>query len=407
MRRLSTGFRGRRPQFRLGIALTTAVICLGMSGIGATPAAAANLKTETAFIGLQCNILGGLSGGFPMHLGVAVTATHPRSLNPGQNFRLGNVKPVLIEPALAQRAAAIFHGTQVEGVISDFEQKFTNARGNFNPGGAGTQVNTVQALQPPNRDAPPVGRATASQTSRRDPLVDPNTAHPSPLAAWSESGIPQGPPVMASDPRRHDEFSFGPIPIDSTPGSNVNAYGPAPGSGGGAALTSGKPDPTTVGPFTVTGSAGQNVIIDVGDPSRIVTVGDTGSMGELVSIAGVFFFAPTVPPGRSHWNGQQNGKPIPVTCGVDNSNSPNRVAKPDQRMVDRFVIPINCDDNEKEDGRNHNFECEPYGQNSAALKTLSISGSIPNAIGTAGAILVVLSSFLLVAVGRIRKQFRH
>jgi hypothetical protein len=391
--------RRSRPFFVLGVTLNAALMSLVVSGLGATPAAAANMKTETAFIPLQCNIGAGLSGGIPAHLGVTITATHLKSLNPGQKFRLRNLKPVLIDSPSAQRAAAVFHANAVEGVIRDFEQKLTNAKGNFNPGGTGTQINTVAAVQPPNVDAPPVGSATTSQSSPRDPLVDPNTAHPSPLDAWSEAGVPQGPPVPASDPRRHDEFSFGPIPIDTTASPGVNAYGPVPGTGGGATVTSGTPDPITVRPFKVTGLAGQNVVFDVGDASRMVTVADTNSSGPLVAASAVFFYAPVVPAGRSHWNGAQNGNPLPVTCGYDNSNSPNKVAKPDPTMVDRFVIPINCDQNGGDEEGNSNFDCQPYGQVSAVVKTMSIVGS-SSGIWTAGAILIVLSTLSLVALRR-------
>ena len=403
--------RHRRPRtLAIGIALNATVLSLGVSGLGAIPAAAANLKTETAFVPLQCNIgprdPSGLSGGIPAHLGVAITATHPKSLNPGQKFDLRSVKPVLIDPPSAQRATALFGAAQIEGVITDFEQKLTNAKGNFNPGGTGTQINIVAAMQPPNVDAPPKG-ATVSQSSRRDPLVDPNTAHPSPLEAWDEALRPQGPPVPAGDPRRHDEFSFGPIPIDSTPSSNVNAFGPVPGRGGGATVTSGRPDPITVRPFTVTGSAGENVVIDVGDPSRIEVVADPGSSGglstgELVVKSGVFFFNPNPLQARSHWNGQQKGNPLLVTCGVDNSKSPNRVPKPDPAMVDRFIIPIACDGTgDGEDNGGGSTGCEDYGPVSV-IKSLPTAGSPAGAVGTAGAILVVLTTLLLVAVRRRR-----
>jgi hypothetical protein len=378
------------------------MISLGMSILGATPVAAANNKTETAFIPLQCNVgprgAGGLSGGLPAHLGATITATHPKSLNPGQDFRLKNVKPVLIDSPSAQFGGYSFHATAIAGTLRDFEQKLTNAKGNFTPGGTGTQINTVAAMQPPNADAPPVGEATISQSSPRDPLIDPNTAHPSPLEAWSETGAPQGPPVADSDPRRHDEFSFGPIPIDSTGGATANAYGPVPGTGGGATPTDGTPDPFTVRPFTVTGSAGQNVVIDVGDASRIVTVGDTGSTGELVTVAGLFFFNPNPAAGRSHWNGAQNGNPIPVVCGVDNSNSQFRVAKPDPTMVDRFVIPITCDQGNGDDNGGASTGCDDYGAVSAirAITGGSQSGLVVSAV----AILVVLTALLLVAVRR-------
>jgi hypothetical protein len=404
MRRPFGGLRGRRPVFTVGIALNAALISLAMSSVGASPAAAANRVTQTVWIPLHCNLASTFSGGAPVHLAVALKVTHPATVRPGQKFRLRNVTAVqVLPPAAQQTAGVVFHADATEGVVNDFEAKLTNAKGNFSPGGTGTQVNQVASMQPPNRDAPPVGSATVSQTSPRDPLIDPNTAHPSPLAAWAD----QSPAPAASDARRHDEFSFGPIPSSGT--ATANSYGPAPGTGGGATVTSGTPDPFNNFPYTTTGPTGQNVVIDVGDASRVVTHSDEADPGPLVAIAGTFFHRTD----NGKWAGAGGGNAFPVYCGTDNST--RRVPKPDPTMVDKIVIPITCDDNgEHEDDDSQSmsmgsYTCDQQGQHggnnaqlSAVVKTLSSAGSDAGVAGTVGAILVVISTLLLVAVRRRR-----
>jgi hypothetical protein len=398
------GIRRRRPLYTMGILVNAAVISVAMSSVGASPVAAAGRVTETAWIPLHCNLASTFSGGAPVHLAVALKVTHPATVRPGQKFRLRKVTAVqVLPPAAQQTAGVVFHADATEGVVNDFETKLTNAKGNFTPGGTGTQVNNVASMQPPNKDAPPVGSSTVSQTSPRDPLIDPNTAHPSPLAAWAD----QSPPVAASDSRRHDEFSFGPIPSSGT--ATANSYGPAPGTGGGPTVSSGTPDPYNNFPFTVTGPTGQNVVLDVGDASRPVTHSDEPDPGPLVAIAGTFFHRTDT----GKWAGAGGGNPFPVYCGTDNST--RRVPKPDPTMVDRFVIPITCDDNgehEDDDAQSMtmgSYSCHdqqgqhgPNAQLSAVVKTLSSAGSDSGVAGTVGAILVVISTLLLVAVRRRR-----
>jgi hypothetical protein len=390
------GSRRRRLLLMTGTAVTTTLLTLATAGLGAAPAAAAksNLKTETAWIALGCNLGGGLSGGIPTHLGVALKATHPKAVNPGQKFRLKGVTAVQVLGPGAQNASAVFHATALEGVIGDFEQNVTLAKGGFLSPDNGTQINVVRVLQPPNIDAPPVGSATTSQSSPRDPLVDPNTANPSPLAAWADNAVP------ASSPLRHNAFSFGPIPVNSN-GATANTYGPAPGTGGGPLVTSGSPDALTIRPYKVTGLGGQNVVMDVGNAGATVTLADGGS-GPLVAIAGVYFFNPTPRTGfpNGRWNGQTNGQPIPVVCGKDTSS--RALPKPNPSMVDRFVIPINCDDNaDTEDNGGGQTGCEGYGQ-ASVVKAVSAAGSNAGLVGTAAAILAVLTSLLVITIRRRR-----
>jgi hypothetical protein len=388
---------GRRRILKIGIALNATIFSLGAAGFSATPAAAAksSLKTETAWIPLGCNLAGGLSGGIPTHLGVALKATLPKIVNPGQTFRLKGVTAVQVLGPGAQNASAVFHATALAGVIRDFEQNLTSAKGAFVAPDNGTQINVVRALQPPNVDAPPAGKAKVSQSSLRDPLVDPNTANPSPLAAFADNGL------AASSPLRHGVFSFGPIPVNSN-GATANAYGPAPGTGGGPSLSSGNPDPLTIRPFKVTGAGGQNVVMDVGKPGAVVTLADGSPPGRLVAIAGVYFFNPTPRTGfpNGRWNGQTTGEPIPVVCGKD--TSARALPKPDPAMVDRFVIPISCDETaDNEDDGGGRTGCEGDGQVSV-IQSVSAAGGRAGTAGTVASILAILTAFLLVAVRRRR-----
>ena len=261
MRRSFARLRGRRPLFVLGIALDTALISLVMSGLGATPAAAVTPPgqiyqsiTQTGWIPLMCNLDGNISGNLPpphgnipVHIGVVLRATMPGQVVPGQKFALTGVTSYQVQPGTAQFAANAYNADQVAGIVTDFENHVTGALG-YN----GTnQINQVQALQPPNPAAPnPV-----------DPLVDPDTANPAPGQWWAD----QSPPTPASDPLRHNAFSFGGIPIDTNGGTGVpTAYGPTPGTGGGhnANLSlDGTADPINVFPFTTTGAAGTNIVL--------------------------------------------------------------------------------------------------------------------------------------------------
>ena len=367
----------------MGIALNATLLSLAMTSLGATPAAAATTVSDTAWIPLDCNI-GSQFGGPEQHLAVALQVTHAKHVQPGKPFTLSGISAVQVLPGLAQATAAgTFHANAIEGVVFDFEQHLTNANGNFTPGGNGNQINTVAAMQPPNGDAPPVGSATVSQTSPRDALIDPNTAHPSPLAAWTNNNSG---PVPASDARRHNDFSFGPFPISSSP-SAPNVYAPSPGTGGGSSVTSGTPDKFNVFPFTVTGAAGQNVVLDVGDASRTVSHSSGNPSGPLVTIAGTFYFSPSA----GVWlTSDANSDPYPIYCNKDTSTA--KVAKPDPTMVDTIQIPITCD----------NHDCTPYGSVAAVVRTLSVAGIDASQIGTLGAILVVFSTFIVVAVRRRR-----
>jgi hypothetical protein len=330
MRRPFGGPRKRRPLFVLGIALNAVLMSLLMSGLGAAPVAAAtpagqvwNTTTQTSWIPLQCNLNGTLTTGIPVHIGVAIRATFPATLTPGQKFSLTNVTAYQIQPGAAQFAANSFNADQVAGTVTDFSNKLTGVTGGFNAPDTGTQVNQVRALQPSNIDTPnPV-----------DPLVNPTTASPAPGQWWAD----QSPAVAASDPIRHNLFSFGGIPINTNGGPGVpTAYGPTPGTGGGSnpnLALDGVADPINIYPFVVSGAAGTNAVVDVGDASRMVTTLD-GS-GPFVAFSNVFFHS--VATGKWEQNGTTtNG--FPTYCGTDATSF--AVPSPDPTYVTKFTIPI-------------------------------------------------------------------
>src|SRR6202171_3584924 len=303
MRRPFARLRGRRPLFVLGIALDTALISLVMSGLGATPAAALTppgqvygTLTQTSWLPLMCNLdgnfagnLGPPHGNFPIHIGVALQATMPGAVTPGQKFALTKVTSYQIQPGAAQFAANAFNADMVAGVVNDFENNLTGATG-WN---GSTQFNQIQGLQPMNPAAP----------SPVDPLVDPDSSNPAPGVWWGNT--------PASDSRRWNVFSFGPIPIDTNGGTGVPpSFGPTPGTGGGHNtpynnVGNGTPDPINVYPYTVTGAAGTDVVLAPGNPSGpLVHLVDTSPDGRLVAQANVFFhnvstaawYAPAVRP---------------------------------------------------------------------------------------------------------------
>src|ERR1700716_1126288 len=132
MRRAFEGFRRRKPLLAFGIALDTLLVSLLMSGLGAAPVAAAtpagtvyNTTTQTSWIPLQCNLNGSLTTGIPVHIGVALRATFPTTVVPGQKFTLANVTAYQIQPGAAQFAANSFNAEQVAGTVTDFENKLT------------------------------------------------------------------------------------------------------------------------------------------------------------------------------------------------------------------------------------------------------------------------------------------
>ena len=117
----------------------------------------------------------------------------------------------------------------------------------------------------------PVGTAVTSPDNKA--FVSPDATDAAPGQWWSDNLTPQSNVI-----RQHD-FSFGPIPVrgPSDPLGQPVAFGPAPGVGGGIdpnIANDGTPKPAggltvgTLGPsstFTVTGTAGQNVVLLVGD----------------------------------------------------------------------------------------------------------------------------------------------
>jgi hypothetical protein len=343
MRQPFAGFRGRRRLSGFGMALTTALTSLLMFGL-APARAAAGTATETAWLPLGCSFNPNISsdgktytGGIGIRSAGALRATHPDSLRTGDTFSLSAVSIIQVIPPNIQTAGAVYGPVNgYEGVVSDLETNLTNANSSFSPGSSngGAQVNQVQALQPANGDALSPGTGGVPDDKA---FVSPDSSDPSPLQAWADNNLP------AADPNRQHVFSFGPIPIDASGAATGNAYGPAPGEGGGAAITDGTPRPLgaglTVTPFTVTGTPSSTppaVVIGAGDSSRTVTNAIAGYSGlALASVVRVFFNDPRAPQKHS---ANPPGTWIPaadpsypsggvlVGCGFDTST--NAVAPP-------------------------------------------------------------------------------
>ena len=298
---LSSANGGRRTP-RAPLAVRAALLSAVCVAVGVAPASAATAPTATtnAWIPLGC-LIGGV---IPIEVAASLTATGPAWVTPGQTFSLTHVSTDVVVPPAAQESAFIFGAvSEIEGDVSDFETGLTGET--F---GGSTQVNTVAALQPPNADAP----------SPADPLIN----GPSPLAAFPSNGIT--PPKAV--------FSFGEIPVTISSPSG-NAYGPAPGTGGGPTPTSGTPDPFTEGPFTVTGAAGTNAAASFGDPAAPMV---SFNKQPLVYVAAntLFFGSPDIfAPGTFGWAG-----PIPLSCGIDTTSG--ALPAPGPGYVSSLSVPI-------------------------------------------------------------------
>src|ERR1700716_1323094 len=311
MRRAFEGFRRRKPLLAFGIALDTLLVSLLMSGLGAAPVAAAtpagtvyNTTTQTSWIPLQCNLNGSLTTGIPVHIGVALRATFPTTVVPGQKFPLANVPAYQLQPGAAQFASlSLGAANGVSGAVTEFANKLTNATGSFNPGAQApyspTVVNSIQAMQPPNTDTPnPV-----------DPLINPTTGNPAPGQWWTDLGV-------GDTAERHNVFSFGMIPIDNSSANVPTAYGPTPGTGGGTnpnLALDGVADPINIWPFTATGSLGQNVVLDTGDSARQVIT--TDGQGDFYAMAYAFFRSKAT--GKYITTGTSSPHGFPTPCGKD------------------------------------------------------------------------------------------
>ncbi len=308
------------------IAALGVVTSLLVAAIAAPAASAAGTQTPTLWVPLICNL-----GVVVVDVGAAFTVTVPTSVTPGEQFNLQNAYATIDIPAQASNAAAFAFGnpSQVEGVVSTFDTSMTNAIAPTlvnadtsrvsgggawsepstdggvsadptigNPTGSPAVVNLVAAAQPPNGDAP----------SPLDPLIN----GPSPLAGFPD--YPE-PPLMGV-------FSWGPAPVDGSgtdgrPGGNptTNAYAPAPGTGGGTSLTSGTPDPASGGPIEVTGAAGQDVVVTVGNPGSANLIKIGKSSYEFAVNNDIFFFE-TTGTEASQWSGD-----TPVECALDTSSN--------------------------------------------------------------------------------------
>jgi hypothetical protein len=300
IRRTGGGLRGRLA----GCVVLAAMV----AGVAAAPAVSAT-SADTVWVPLACNI-----GTIPIHVGLALNATAPTAVSPGQQFELTSLSGTLDIPAAAQNSFSTAFGlsNQVEGVLTDLEVNLTGATAAFpnadtslTGGGKGTwgpdlgtaaadpssgtssQVNLVAATQFPN--------ALGSGT---DPLVN----GPSPII-----GFPDFPetPLMGG-------WSFGPAGLDTPTAATLDAQAVVPGSGGGTGGSAGTPDPVAIGPLTTTGPPGLNVGIGIGNPGQVIPF--IKSTMRYVATLDLFLF-------ESQETGQGLGgqwsADVSVPCGLD------------------------------------------------------------------------------------------
>jgi hypothetical protein len=297
--------------------------------------------TSAMWVPLACNV-----GTVPVHLAAEVTEDLPASLTPGQTFKITDGNVQLDFPATAQNSigSAFGNPSRAEGIVTDLEAalggasaSFQNANTNLTDNNAGTwgpdlggvssdpnvgtasQVNLVAASQFPNQaSTADSGNITASNL---DPLVN----GPSPIG-----GFPDFPetPLMGA-------WSYGPVNVTPDGVATVDAYAPAPGTGGGAALAAGTPDPVAIGPLTVTASAGGTVTIKLGQASRTIQFGK--SMLPFVMSTDQFFFeADNGFTMRAEWSAD-----VGVQCGID--TTAQALPSPDPSFVSAaqgFQIPV-------------------------------------------------------------------
>jgi hypothetical protein len=287
--RKTTQARRLGQRARLLASLTALILSAGAS------AAPASAQTQTAWIPWDCALEAGLTT-IHTRVGEAVTATFPDSIAPGDSFALSNVTTTVVFPPQAQQQAGALNADGVQGLFRELWTQTTNATTSFSPTAGGNPVNSgpslfnaVRAVQPPNQP-PSVSEVNGGDTSR--------------------GGFQPATPA--------ETFSFGDIPTDPS-GTSGNAYGPAPGHGGGF----GNPNSGTpitlpdIVPITATGSPGQNVVIQ-----------NVNGPGGNVAVADVSFH-------------QTNGaytQPLTARCAFD--TSANSTPSPDPSYVSQFTIPI-------------------------------------------------------------------
>jgi hypothetical protein len=288
--------------------------------------------TSAMWVPLACNL-----GTVPVHVGALVTANLPASVTPGQTFQISDGNVELDIPATAQNSLAPAFGApdMAEGVVTDLEAALSGASAGFQNAdttrtgnGAGTwgpdvggtssdpnvgtasQVNLVAATQLPN-----------ALGSGSDPLVN----GPSPLQAFPN--FPEAPLMGA--------WSYGPVSITGNGSATTDEFTAIPGTGGGAAVDAGTPDPVAIGPLTVTAAAGGTVTITLGLSGKTVGFGNLNL--PYVMSTDQFFFETDDSQGLlGQWSAD-----VGIQCGVD--TSPQAVPSPILNYVSvaqGFRIPV-------------------------------------------------------------------
>jgi hypothetical protein len=268
------------------------------ASVGSAPAQASE---QTAWIPLFC----GLAGSIPVHVGASLTATVPDEVHPGDTFSITGTTTQTVFPPAAQQAGAVFNADGIQGIISIFETNlqnatvaFANTAGGQTTQSSPTQFNAVAAVQPPNQPASNV-RINGGDTTR--------------------GGFqPSTPP---------ETFSFGDAPADTT-GASGNSFAPTPGVGGGFTSGAGTPDVIPdLGPITVTGAVGDNVVIQNKNPGG-------------PDVAGIPAGNPRVVQDKVSFHTKSNtytGQ-FPADCAFD--TSADAIPSPNPDFVSQFTIPI-------------------------------------------------------------------
>ena len=225
--------------------------------------------------------------------------------HPGDTFAITGTTTQTVFPPAAQQAGAVFGADGIQGIISIFETNLQNATVSFantaggNPAQSSpSQFNAVAAVQPPNQAASNP-RINGGDTTR--------------------GGFQPATPA--------ETFSFGDAPTDSS-GASGNSYAPTPGVGGGFTSGAGTPDVVPdLGPITVTGAVGDNVVIQNKNPGGPDVAGIPAGNPRVVQDAVSF-----------HQPAGTFTTQFPADCAFD--TSPDAIPSPNPSYVSQFTIPI-------------------------------------------------------------------
>jgi hypothetical protein len=303
----------RRRGRRAGILTTfAALVSMLVASVGAAPAQA---QTQTAWIPLACHVAVTPTFGFDAKVAAALKATFPDQVAPGDEFSLTGISTIVIFPPNSQIQAGALQADGTQGYVQEFWTQTTNATSAFQTTDGGNPVNSSPTLfnavgtaQSPNITGSPGGETFGPEVHGGD------TSRAGFPAGWTVGG---GAPHAAGTP--DETFSFGDIPGDPSGGSGTS-FGPAPGHGGAFGDPSGGTPVALppIGPITVTGADGQNVVLkNVNGPGGNVAV-------NVVSF---------------HTTANTYTSPLQANCAIDTDGTGDN-EQPATGFVNQFTIPI-------------------------------------------------------------------